>query len=229
MYLLTRKPDRDGKQRNFSEAEIQHLEFVLIDHFKSLCFQRNYILENKQSGTGTVGQPSVAIDIEADASAILSCLDTDFGFPLNSTMPKRTTALPVITSGMDHKRGGKRYRLAVERDPLNHLFKVLKAHDGKPNQAIAHDNAAYWHHKQIHRRLKGSVFGPEQPSGRMVKHKGMDDPQSENIFLIQEEWIAMNLSEIIGAFTNGPGPINWYDAGTGKPIDAAIIKTWKRN
>ncbi len=230
VFLVYLDKEIDGDELNFSEAEIQHLEFTLIDAFKELCFNRNYVLENKQSGTPTVGKPSVSGDIDLLTAEVLSTLNKKFAFPLNKSTPTRNNELHIITAGMDHQKGGKQYRLAVQHDKMNHLFKVLSIFDEKRSQAIAADNAAYWHHKLIHRRLEQDrrVFQQKVLSRENLKCRGIDKWYDEYVYPLQDDWIAMNLSEIIGAFTNGPGPINWYDAESGELIKKSVIKTWNR-
>jgi hypothetical protein len=230
VFLISKENSQKGDKQNFSEAEIQHLEFILIDAFKKLCFNRNYILENKQSGTATVGKPSAESNVNLIADAVLKVLTADFRFPLHANTPKRNSGLRVMTAGMDHKKGGKQYRLAVLHDEENHLFKVLKEYRGRQSQAIEADNAAYWHHKLIHQRLieEGRVFKNKILSRKDLKCRGSDKRYDEFVYPLQDDWIAMNLSEIIGAFTNGPGPINWYDAESGELIKKSVIKTWNR-
>ena len=207
--MLIHQPARPG----FDEADIQHLEFLLIDHFKEQCFGSNFTIENKQSGTPSVGHSTVHTQMEAVRDLVIHHLKNTFSLSLYLSMLD-TTRLQVIQAenGLS-KRQRKRYRLSIERDPKTQLFRVKAG-----SLAVDHDHVAFWHHKQIHRRLeKTGVFGPTK---RM-------DGRSEalNYREVKEDWVAMNLSEIAGAFANNnnPSSIPWKDVG-GNDLEYAKLK-----
>ena len=207
--MLIHQPNKPG----FDEADIQHLEFLLIDHFKEQCFGKNFMIENKQSGTPSVGHSTVHTQMEAVRDFVVAQLESTFALSLY-TSPIDTTRLEVIQaeSGLS-KRQKKRYRLIIERDPATLLFRVKSG-----SLAVDHEHVAFWHHKLIHRRLKETgVFGPTK---RMVGRT--DDLNHREVI---EDWVAMNLSEIAGAFANNnnPSSLPWKDVH-GNALQYATLK-----
>ena len=207
--MLIHQPNKPG----FDEADIQHLEFLLIDHFKERCFGSNFTIENKQSGTPSVGHSTVHAQMEAVRDFVVDQLQTTFALSLYRSSVD-ITRLQLIQAEGGHLKGQKkRYRLTIERDPSTLLFRVKAG-----SLAVDHDNVAFWHHKQIHRRLKkAGVFGPtKEVAGRKANMNHRE---------VTEDWVAMNLSEIAGAFANNnnPSSLPWKDVH-GNALQYATLK-----
>ena len=130
--------------------------------------------------------------MEAVRDFVVDQLQTTFALSLYRSSVD-VTRLQVIQAEGGHLKGQKkRYRLTIERDPSTLLFRVKAG-----SLAVDHDNVAFWHHKQIHRRLKkAGVFGPtKEVAGRKanMNHRevteglGCDEPLRNRRCLRQQQ------------------------------------------
>ena len=103
MVILIHQRSKPG----FDEADIQHLEYLLIDHFKDECFGSNFQLENKQSGTASVGHPTVHTAMEGVRDVVIHHLKSTFGLSLYST-GKNLSRLELIQAESSPPKKQKR-------------------------------------------------------------------------------------------------------------------------
>ena len=201
---------RDSEDTQYNEADLWHLEYLLIDHMKKFCWDHPHELLNKKSGTPSVGKPSNHPAIKQDFDAIIDAFDTELGLSFRKSGPGRAyTALTCRPT----KSTTQHATLDVMFDEHNKLFKVLPG-----SITVAHDNIAHWHHKLIHRRLIEDEFFSERMN--------YSDHETE-YFKLLKPWIAKNISEIYGALLNcQDGKHLVWNNEYGETIPELLIKGW---
>lgn len=208
-YLFLLLADDDENGNNFDEAWIHHLEHLFIDHFKNCCWGTSWLIENKQSGTPSVSNPSIATAALAAFNAFKDTLENDFRIPLTSATMKVPRKLKSFTSS--HLGKSKRYEIHVLYDEDSKLIEVQAG-----SIAIASDRSSKYHHKAIHRKLVAEGhFSP------------IVVPKPDNYDLVIS-WVAMNFAEVTGAMANGPGPLEWYDNKRKSVVTKAEMKAMRR-
>ena len=182
-----RKPeDSPPEAENFGEHWIQQLEYMFINHFKECCWGTKYKIENKKSETPSAVSPSMDGEFNSAFDAFLTTLAT-FEFPLDKNTQQQQRTITKLYTQHDTKK--KFFSITAHLDPVSKLLQVQKGSIG-----VNHDNASHHQYKKIHRHLKREGYCA-----------GADDKLT-----VEKPWIAMKIQEIVGAMSNGAGPLTWY-------------------